>query len=100
LVNPLAETIEERAMIDGTVRGLFLSLAIGASVISPPAIAAPPPPTTVAAGLAQAALSDNWGYGFLESLTTEVGQRLAGTDAEARAAQLAAAKPKAATTGE
>jgi hypothetical protein len=84
-------------MIDGTVRGLFLWLAISASVISPPAVAAAPaPPTTVAAGLAQAALSDSWGYGFLESLTTEVGQRLAGTDAEARAAQLAAAKLKAA----
>jgi len=41
---------------------------------------------TTAAKLRDAALKDGWGYRFLEGLTTEIGQRLAGTPAEASAA--------------
>jgi hypothetical protein len=50
----------------------------------------------VAAQLAQKALTDDWSYRFLESLTAEVGQRLAGTEAEARAAAWAVNRLKAA----
>jgi Zn-dependent M28 family amino/carboxypeptidase len=55
-----------------------------------------PAPGAVAEGLARSALADGWGYGFLESLTTEIGPRLAGTEAEGRAANWAAARLKAA----
>ncbi len=50
----------------------------------------------VAASLVQSALKDDWGYRFLEGLTTEIGQRLAGTEAEARAAGWAQERLKAA----
>jgi hypothetical protein len=53
-------------------------------------------PAATAAALSQKAASDDWSYKFLESLTTEVGPRLAGTEAEARAAEWAAARLKAA----
>ena len=43
----------------------------------------------VAARLRDAALKDDWGYRFLESETTLIGQRLAATEAEARAADWA-----------
>jgi len=49
-----------------------------------------------AEGLARAALSDDWSYKFLESLTSEIGPRLAGTAAEARAAEWAVGRLKAA----
>jgi len=39
--------------------------------------------------LRNAALDDRFGYRFVETLTTTIGQRLAGTDAEARASMLA-----------
>jgi len=57
------------------------------------AMPAPPPPvdTTVAA-LRDAALKDDLAYDIVEGLTTEVGQRLAATDAEARARDWAVAK--------
>ncbi len=42
--------------------------------------------------LAEQGLADRLGYEVVESLTTEVGQRLAGTDAEARARDWAVAK--------
>ena len=58
--------------------------------------AAPAAAPDVAAGLSRAALTDGWSYNFLESLTSEIGPRLAGTDAEARAAKWAEAKLKAA----
>jgi Zn-dependent M28 family amino/carboxypeptidase len=44
--------------------------------------------------LGQTALSDRWGYTFLEGLTSDIGQRLAGTEAEERAAQWAMAQLK------
>ena len=53
-------------------------------------------PTDTAMALSQKAVANDWSYKFLESLTTEIGQRLAGTEAEARAADWAAARLKAA----
>ena len=41
---------------------------------------------SIAAKLRDAGLRDAWGFRFVETLTTEIGQRLAGTAAEARAA--------------
>jgi carboxypeptidase Q len=52
-----------------------------AAILSSPAVAAPP--------------SANLGYDIVEGLTTEVGQRLAGTEAEARARTWAVARLKA-----
>ncbi len=48
-----------------------------------------------ASQLAEEALADTLAYGLVESLTTEVGPRLAGTGSEARARQWAVAKLKA-----
>jgi len=53
-------------------------------------------PLDVAKSLADSALKDGWSYDFLAGLTTEIGPRLAGTDAEARAAEWAQARLKAA----
>jgi Zn-dependent M28 family amino/carboxypeptidase len=47
------------------------------------------------AALRDAALKDDLAYSIIEGLTTEVGQRLAGTEAEARARAWGAAKLKA-----
>jgi hypothetical protein len=46
-------------------------------------------PARIAAALRDAALRDDWSYRFLERLTSEVGPRLAGTEAMARAAAMA-----------
>jgi hypothetical protein len=85
-------------MVDQSARRLFASMLLGAVGFGPQAAfgATGETPSSVAAGLAHAALTDNWGYSFLESLTTEIGPRLAGTEAEARAAKWAEAKLKAA----
>jgi hypothetical protein len=58
---------------------------------------APTPPLVdpKVAALRDAALKDDVAYDIVEGLTTEVGQRLAGTDAEARARTWGAAKLKA-----
>ena len=56
---------------------------------------APPPPLAVdakVAALRDAALQDDYAWDFTEGLTTEVGQRLAGTEAEARGRQWAVRK--------
>ena len=50
----------------------------------------------IAAHLRDVALKDDWGYRFLETETTMIGQRLAATDAEARAAAWAEKTLKAA----
>jgi hypothetical protein len=79
---------------------LTLAVALLACIIgtagTPARAQAQEPATAVAGHLAAAALTDGWSYRFLTGLTTEIGQRLAGTAAEARAAdwaqrQLAAA---------
>jgi len=71
-----------------------------AGAVAVPAIAqqpAPPPspvdPAVIA--LRDAALKDDYAWDITEGLTTEVGQRLAGTDAEARARTWAVSKLKA-----
>ncbi len=73
---------------------IFLCVVGFAFACSPQA--APVAAPDVAAGLSRTALTDGWSYSFLESLTSEIGPRLAGTDAEARAAKWAEAKLKAA----
>ncbi|MCI4568627.1 M28 family peptidase [Lysobacter sp. CFH 32150] len=79
-----------------------------ALALSPAALAAEntptestPAPTTIsdaamqsAAQLRERALADNTGWDVVESLTTEVGPRLAGSEADARAVQWAEAKFK------
>ena len=59
-----------------------------------PLSAAPLTPAEVAS-LRDAALKDDYAWDITEGLTTEVGQRLAGTEAEARARDWAVAKLKA-----
>jgi Zn-dependent M28 family amino/carboxypeptidase len=80
---------------------LVLALALGASAgaRTPPAAklaAAPPPdPAAVAAALRDKALSDPTAWQTLESLTTEVGARPAGSPAAARARDWGLARLKA-----
>lgn len=77
-----------------------LILASLLAAASAPAIAQPAPaplpavPAQVAA-LRDAALKDDYAWDITEGLTTEVGQRLAGTEAEARARDWAVARLKA-----
>jgi carboxypeptidase Q len=70
-----------------------------AAVFSAPALGADAGPDVatkaVAIRLRDAAISGTGGYTMLESLTTEVGQRLAGTEAEARGRDWAVARMKA-----
>lgn len=72
--------------------------ALTASALTSPALAqrtAPPMPATVDPQVAQlrdAALKDDVAWDIIEGLTTEVGQRLAGTEAEARARTWAVTK--------
>ncbi len=78
-----------------------LLAAMAASALSVPLMAqraAPPAPAPVdpkVAALRDAALKDEVAYDLVEGLTTEVGQRMAGTEAEARARTWAVAKLKA-----
>ena len=58
-----------------------------------PALSQPVPPQVER--LRDAALSDDYAWNIVEGLTTEVGQRLAGTEAEARARTWAVAKLRA-----
>ncbi len=74
------------------------SFVIAAAVIAAPYLTAMAQDLSqkTAQALANKALSDDWSYKFLESLTSEIGPRLAGTDAEARAAAWAVTRLKAA----
>jgi carboxypeptidase Q len=65
-------------------------LALTALVLAAPA-AATPPPLTLEQRADAALANDEIAYGFVEGLTTEVGPRQAGTEAEARARAWAAA---------
>jgi hypothetical protein len=65
-------------------------LALSALVLAAPATATPPPLTLEQRADAALAKDEN-AYGFVEGLTTEVGPRQAGTEAEARAREWAAA---------
>ncbi len=77
------------------------SIVIAVFLLATPALAqrqAPPPPAPVdpaVARLRDAALDDTLAYEIVEGLTTEVGQRLAATEAEAEARTWAVAKLKA-----
>jgi acetylornithine deacetylase/succinyl-diaminopimelate desuccinylase-like protein len=72
---------------------LLACLACGPAYAAPPA---PIPDGTLATAkqLRERALADETGWKIVESLTTEVGPRLAGSEADARAVQWAAAKFK------
>lgn len=72
------------------MRKIALAAAIAASALSSPALAQRAVPVPVAvdpqvAALRDAALGDKLAFDIVEGLTTEVGPRLAGTEAEARA---------------
>jgi hypothetical protein len=71
-----------------------LLAAAAAPALSQPAPPPPPAPRVPAqiAQLRQAALGDDTAWDIVEGLTTEVGQRLAGTEAEARAREWAVRK--------
>src|SRR5271154_2551049 len=73
-----------------------VALASSAGVIT--ASATPPLESlaVTASSLGQKALDDPAAYGFVASLTTEIGQRLAGTEAHKRAVAWAEARLKAA----
>jgi len=60
---------------------------------SPPSYLPTVPPAIAA--IRDAALDDDYGWDITEGLTTEVGQRMAGSEAEARARRWAVAKLKA-----
>lgn len=76
----------------------ILAAALAASALAAPSFAqrdapaAPAPVDARVAALRDAALTDNLAYDIVEGLTTEVGQRLAATEAEARARTWAVAK--------
>src|SRR5215210_5909722 len=73
----------------GMTKTLFASLLAAAALPALAQPAAPPPaPVNVPPAVAQlrdAALADDLAWDITEDLTTEVGPRLAGTEAEARA---------------
>ncbi len=71
----------------------LLPLAFAAAVSLTPAAAIPPPPLPdPAATLRDQALQDDLAWNLMEGLTTEIGPRLAGTEAEARARDWAVAR--------
>src|ERR1700689_1444444 len=76
-----------------------VAAALAASAATTMATADGPPPEALAAaaaGLGQKALNAPAAFDFVGSLTTEIGQRLAGTDAHRRAITWAEARLKAA----
>lgn len=78
----------------GMIRSTFAALLL--STAAPLAAQQPAPPVTVDAKIAalrdDALGGDQYAWDIVEGLTTEVGQRLAGTDAEARARDWAVKK--------
>lgn len=72
-----------------------LLLTAGTLYAAPRATTIPEKAMTQAAQLREQALASNLGYEITESLTTEVGPRLAGSEADARAVEWAQAKFKA-----
>src|SRR5271168_2656699 len=80
------------------LRIAVLSVALASSAGAITASAAPPLESlaVTASSLGQKALDDPAAYGFVASLTTEIGQRLAGTAAHQRAVAWAEARLKAA----
>jgi hypothetical protein len=81
------------------LRFIAVAAALAAGVATPTAAADAPPPellVTTASQLGQKALTDPAAFEFVKSLTTEIGQRLAGTEAHRRAVTWAEARLKAA----
>ncbi|HEX6072568.1 MAG TPA: M28 family peptidase [Sphingomicrobium sp.] len=72
-----------------------LLLAVAAPVLAQSALVPQPKVDPRVEALRAAALGDNYAWDITEGLTTEVGQRLAGTEAEARARDWAVARLKA-----
>jgi Zn-dependent M28 family amino/carboxypeptidase len=75
-------------------KSLALGLLACLLAASVPAARAQSDDAAVARKLRDTALKDDWGYRFLETLTTTIGQRLAATEAEARAASWAESELK------
>ena len=75
---------------------LVLSIGLASSAAAMMAAAVPPPESLAiaASSLGQKALNDPAAFAFVESLTTEIGQRLAGTEAHKRAVEWAEARLK------
>jgi hypothetical protein len=80
-------------MIRTILAALLLSASVPAASQSSPTSFPPVDPTVAA--LRDAALHDQYAWNITEGLTTEVGQRLAGTEAEAHGREWAVAKLKA-----
>jgi len=79
------------------LRILVAAMALAASAGATIATDAPPNSLVVtASSLGQSALNDPAAFEFVQSLTTEIGQRLAGTEAHRRAVGWAEARLKAA----
>jgi Peptidase family M28 len=82
-----------------TLRFFFVVAALAASFAATPVAADGPPAESLlatASQLGQKALTDPAAYDFVQSLTTEIGARLAGTEAHRRAVAWAEARLKAA----
>lgn len=83
------------------MRRRVLAIASSLALLAAPAFAAPHTTTLPPASLATAAqlrdqaLADDTGWKVVESLTTEIGPRIAGSEADARAVAWAEAKFKA-----
>jgi len=83
------------------MRRRVLALASSLALLASPAFAAPritslpPASLATAAQLREQALADTTGWKVVESLTTEIGPRIAGSEADARAVAWAEAKFKA-----
>jgi hypothetical protein len=76
----------------------FLAAVVALAVGAGATLADPLPPSSLvatASSLAQTALSDPAAFSFVESLTTEIGPRLAGTEAHRRAVAWAETRLKA-----
>jgi hypothetical protein len=73
------------------IRTLTAIAALALAVPAPALGNVPPPPLTLEQRADQALAHDDYAYAFIEGLTTEVGPRQAGTEAEARARTWAAA---------
>jgi Zn-dependent M28 family amino/carboxypeptidase len=72
----------------------LIALAVALPAAAPAAANVPPNPPTLAESADQALQGDQIAYLFVEALTTEVGPRQAGTEAEARAREWAVARLK------
>jgi len=84
--------------VGNIVRNLVVVIALAASAGATIRATDAPSESLVAnaSSLGQKALNDPAAFDFVESLTTEIGQRLAGTDAHRRAVAWAEARLKAA----